>query len=315
MQKLLLLIITLFALLQMATAQGTIFGKITDDEGAGLNLATVAVYRSADTSLVAYRLSDNAGAFKVSGIPVNIHCYMVISFTGFEVLRRDLLLKNGETLDLGTIKLLPSAKDLDEVLVTAERPPVVIRKDTVEFNANAFKTLPNAVVEDLLKKLPGVQVDKNGNITVAGKPVNKIMVDGKSFFGSDPKMASRNLPAHTIDKIQVTDDMDELNARGDDNRSQVGKVINLTFKKGYKKGLFGKAYAGAGTESRYEAGMIANVFRDTLQVSLLGYGNNLNRTGFTGSDLMQTGGLSRSSSVSGSQSMSCLLYTSPSPRD
>ncbi|MCH5689908.1 hypothetical protein LWM68_40175 [Niabella sp. W65] len=196
-------------------------------------------------------------------------------------------------IDLGVITLHPAATQLDEVLVIAERPPMVIRRDTVEFNANAFKTLPNAMVEDLLKKLPGVQVDKQGNIMVNGKRVNRILVDGKNFFGSDPKMASRNLPSNVIDKIQVTDDKDELLERGDDNLNNVGKVINLTFKKGVKKGLFGKAYGGGGSGingGRYEGGAIANMFRDTLQVSLLGYTNNLNRPGFGWSDLMQTGG-------------------------
>ena len=105
------------------------------------------------------------------------------------------------------------------------------------------------------------------------------MVDGKSFFGDDPKMASRNLPSNVIDKIQVTDDKEEMLRNGDDNPNNVGKVINLTFKKGVKKGLFGKAYAGGGTHDRYEAEAIENIFRDTLQASILAYSNNLNRPG------------------------------------
>ncbi|RYD75802.1 MAG: TonB-dependent receptor, partial [Sphingobacteriales bacterium] len=182
--------------------------------------------------------------------------------------------------------------------------PMTVRKDTIEFNAAAFKTLPNALVEDLLKKLPGVQVDKEGNITVNGKPVNRIMVDGKTFFGDDPKMATRNLPSNVIDKIQVTDDKEEMLRNGDDNANNVGKVINLTFKKGVKKGLFGKAFAGAGTDGRFEGGAIANTFRDTLQVSVLGYTNNLNRPGFSFSELMQTGGIQRNSDVQNSRSVS-----------
>ena len=295
-------------------AQGSITGTLVDKAAnTPLNLATVAVYQSADTSLVGYRLSDNKGQFLLNNLPLNISLRMIISHAGYETYRREFLLTPTENaLQLDSVLLETSAHDLDDVVVVAERPPILVRNDTVEFNANAFKTLPNAVVEDLLKKLPGVAVDREGNITVSGKPVNRILVDGKSFFGSDPKMASRNLPAQTIDKIQVMDDMDELNARGDDDRTQVGKVINLSFKPGYKKGMFGKAYAGAGTQGVYEAGAIANLFRDTLQMSLMGYTNNLNRPGFTISDLMQTGGISRSSALGGSRSTSMSMGSSGS---
>ncbi|ULT44011.1 carboxypeptidase-like regulatory domain-containing protein [Niabella defluvii] len=259
-----------------------------------LYMATVTVFQAQDTSLVTYRLSAEDGSFKLPGLAPNKPYRILVSFSGYAVHRQPFQLKTDSLdIDLGVITLHPAATQLDEVLVIAERPPMVIRRDTVEFNANAFKTLPNAMVEDLLKKLPGVQVDKQGNIMVNGKRVNRILVDGKNFFGSDPKMASRNLPSNVIDKIQVTDDKDELLERGDDNLNNVGKVINLTFKKGVKKGLFGKAYGGGGSGingGRYEGGAIANMFRDTLQVSLLGYTNNLNRPGFGWSDLMQTGG-------------------------
>ncbi len=215
-----------------------------------------------------------------------------------------MLTDQDNSVNLDTVWMTPNSTSLDEVLVFAERPPMTIRRDTIEFNAAAFKTLPNALVEDLLKKLPGVQVDKDGNIMVNGKPVNRIMVDGKAFFGDDPKMATRNLPSNVIDKIQVTDDKEEMLQNGDDNPNNVGKVINLTFKKGVKKGLFGKAYAGGGTEGRFEAGAIANTFRDTLQVSVLGYSNNLNRPGFSFSELMQTGGIKRNGDVNNSRNVS-----------
>lgn len=281
-------------------AQGTIKGKLTDSASkAPIGLATVTVFKAADTTIITYRLSNPDGEFKVPGLPFNINCRVVITVSGYAAFRREFILKAGEeTLDLGNIPLTTSAASLDEVIVFAERPPVIIKKDTVEFNAAAFKTLPNALVEDLLKKLPGVQVDKEGNIVVNGRPVNKITVDGKSFFGDDPKMATRNLPANVIDKIQVTDDKEEMIRNGDDNLNNVGKVVNITLKKGVKKGWFGKLYAGGGTGDLYEAGAIANIYRDTLQVSLLGYMNNLNRPGFSYTELMQAGGMERSRSNS-----------------
>lgn len=287
-------------------SQGTIMGKITDSSTSKpLGLATITVFKATDTVLITYRLSSPDGDFKVPSLPLNLECRVVISFSGYSVYRHEFMLTDEKpSLDLGTISMNPDAKSLDEVLLISERPPVIIKKDTIEFNASAFKTLPNALVEDLLKKLPGVQVDRDGNILVNGKPVNRILVDGKTFFGDDPKMATRNLPANVIDKVQVTDDKEEMMRNGDDNLNNVGKVINITLKKGVKKGWFGKLYAGGGTDNRYEAGGIANVYRDTLQVSVLGYMNNLNKAGFSYTELMQTGGFERNRSNTSSNSIS-----------
>ncbi len=238
-------------------------------------------------------------------MPVDRPLRFLVTYSGYEAYRRDFTIRAANPdLNFDTVRLIPTNKQLDEVVVMSERPPVTIKNDTIEFNANSFKTLPNALVEDLLKKLPGVRVDKDGNITVNGKPVNRMLVDGKNFFGSDPKMASRNLPANIIDKVQVVDDKEELLRSGDNNVNNVGKVVNITLKKGVKKGMFGKVYAGGGTDDRYEAGAIANIFRDTLQVSLLGYSNSLNKPGFGFSELMQSGGLERSNSNLNSRSTS-----------
>lgn len=306
MRKIFLLTAVLCCLTGLAFAQGTLKGRIIDSTNKQpLSLATVTVFKAADTAIITYRLSDPEGNFKVPGIPFDLNCRVVISFSGFSIFRKEFTISAGEaTTDIGNVYMLPDAKSLDEVLVIAERPPVVVKKDTIEFNASAFKTLPNALVEDLLKKLPGVQVDRDGNIAVNGKPVNRILVDGKVFFGDDPKMATRNLPANVIDKVQVTDDKEELMRNGDDNINNVGKVVNITLKKGVKKGWFGKLYGGLGTNELYEAGGIANIYRDTLQISVLGYINNMNKAGFSFTELMQAGGMERSRSNSNSSSTS-----------
>src|SRR6187397_2521548 len=267
MKKTFLLVITAFFLYSLSWAQGTLKGKITDSATAKpLGFATVTVFKASDTAIITYRLSTPDGDFKVPGIPLDMNCRVVISYSGYSIFRKEFTITAPQaTLDIGLIKLTTDAKTLDEILVYAERPPVIMKKDTIEFNASAFKTLPNALVEDLLKKLPGVMVDRDGNITVNGKPVNRILVDGKTFFGDDPKMATRNLPANVIDKVQVVDDKEEMLRNGDDNPNNVGKVVNITLKKGVKKGWFGKAYAGAGSDSRFETGAIANIYRDTLQ--------------------------------------------------
>jgi len=306
MKKTFMCLLLLCGLYSTAAAQGTIKGKLVDSVSkTPVGLATVTVFKAVDTAIITYRLSTPDGEFKVPGIPFGLACRVVVSFSGLGSYRKEFTINSNEpVVDLGTFNMAPVSKSMEEVIIFAERPPVMIKKDTVEFNASAFKTLPNALVEDLLKKLPGVQVDKEGNIVVNGKPVNRILVDGKTFFGDDPKMATRNLPANVIDKVQVTDDKEEMLRNGDDNPNNVGKVVNITLKKGVKKGWFGKLYAGGGTTERYELGGIANIYRDTLQISVLGYLNNLNKPGFSYTELMQAGGLQRNRANSNSSSTS-----------
>jgi len=301
------LLFVCLAICTAALSQATLKGKLMDSTAkTPLGLATVTVFKASDTAIITYRLSSPEGDFKIPGLPFDVNCRAVVSYSGYSGYRKEFKVKSDQpVLDLGNIYMSPVSAAMAEVVIYAERPPIVIKKDTVEFNASAFKTLPNALVEDLLKKLPGVQVDKDGNIMVNGKPVNRILVDGKSFFGDDPKMATRNLPSQVIDKVQVTDDKEEMLRNGDDNANNVGKVINLTLKKGIKKSMFGKAYAGGGggpQGGRYEIGAIANIFRDTLQVSVMGYSNNLNRPGFSVTDMRQTMGINRSIETMGGNS-------------
>lgn len=306
MRKSLLSIALAIAAVSLYAQTGSISGTVKDSTlKKTYSLATVTVFAASDTSIITYRLSDETGQFKIPGLPLNKALRFIVSYSGYASYRKEFQLTNvNSQLRFDSIVLKPLGKNMDEVVIVAERPPVIIKKDTIEFNASAFKTLPNALVEDLLKKLPGVQVDGEGNITVNGKAVNRILVDGKSFFGDDPKMASRNLPANVIDKVQVTDDKDQQLMSGSLNSNDVGKVVNITLKKSIKKGWFGKIYGGGGTEETYEAGAIANIYRDTLQLSVLAYANNLNKPGFNTSELLQTGGLSRNQSNGAAGSIS-----------
>ncbi len=302
-----ILLTGLFSFHKKAVSQGgQLSGKVTDSsQQKPLSLATVSVFKTNDTSLVTYRMTNDEGVFRISGLPLGESLKVIVSYEGYRPWFAYFTLQPGiEALDLKTILLEVTSQRLEDVIVWAERPPVIIRKDTIEFNANSFKTLPNALVEDLLKKLPGIQIDGSGRIIVNGKLVNKILVDGKSFFGNDPKIATKNLPANIIDKVQVVDDEDEMLQYGKENLHKVGKVINLTFKKDVKKGWFGKMYAGSGSNQLYEYGALINHFRDTFQLSLLGYANNLNRPGFSFSDVMQLGGFNRSNLSTNSRSTS-----------
>ena len=170
---------------------------------------------------------------------------------------------------------------LGEVTVVSERAPVTIKSDTLEFNAGSFNTRQDANLEEVMKKLPGVEVDAQGNITVNGKPVSRILVNGKEFFGNDPKIATKNLPKEIIDKIQVVDTKtrtEEFTGKAGDPDN---KTINVTIKKDKNKGYFARATAGGGTDERYELSGIGNYFKDDLRVSVLASSNNINSSGFS----------------------------------
>lgn len=272
--------------------EGVLADSVTRDP---LVFSTVTVFNAADTALISYKLSDLKGRFKVTGLPLNQSMRVLVSFSGYKVLRKNFTLTDvAPSLSMDSIFLARDTSSLDEVIVYSERPPVLYRKDTIEFNASSFKYLPNALVEDLLKKFPGIEISKDGSILVNGQPVNKILVDGREFFGADIRIATRNLPANIIEKVQVFDDREQLLRGGAMSPEEAGKVINLKLKKYVKKGWFGKAYAGAGQHQRFENGAMLNLFRDTLQASLLYYGNNLSRPAFNSSDFMTIGGFARS---------------------
>jgi len=168
--------------------------------------------------------------------------------------------------------------------------PIEITKDTISYNADAFKTQPNANVEDLLKKLPGIEVANDGTIKAQGEDVNKVLVDGKEFFGSDPKIATRNLPAKGVKKVKVYDkqsDMAEFTGVDDGERE---KTIDLQMREEFKQGLFGTAEAGYGSDSKYNAKSSINRFTKTSQLSFLSQLNNINEQGFSFRDMMNFSG-------------------------
>lgn len=275
-----------------AQNHASIKGRVIDSlDGKPLELSTVAAVDVKDTSLIAYTLSKKTGEFELSSLPAGKKLKLIISFTSHKSFVKVFNFQKNEAVDLGSVSL--SNKMLAEVVVRAERVPITVKKDTIEFSAEAFKTRPNAVVEELLKKLPGVQVNGDGSITVNGKGVSKVLIDGKQFFGSDLKIATKNLDAAIVALIQVYDDR-ENDPDHLISDTKVQKVINLKLKRAIKRSMFGKVFGGAGTRDRYESGGLFNLFRDTLQVSIIGLSNNLNRTAFSNDELYSQGGFNRS---------------------
>ena len=296
MKKILLALVLVLCAELLFAQKGTVTGTLVDsiNNKTTLNYATVSVFKGTDTILTTYKLSDDKGVFKVSNLDLGVKYRLVINAWMYNVLRKEIMLTAADpNLNLGNLLLAEKRNNLNEVVILSERPPIVVRKDTIEFNAESFKTLPSAVVEDLLKKLPGVAVAADGSIQVNGKSVSKILVDGKEFFGGDQQMATKNLPSNIIDKVMISDDPEAKRRDPDLLAGNTPQVINLKLKKAIKKGAFGKLYAGIGFNDLYETGGIMNFFRDTTQVSVLAYSNNINKPGFSIGDISRIGGFSR----------------------
>ena len=256
-------------------------GKVVDVEQIPLESATIYIEKAKDSTLVEYTISDVDGNFSVEGSTDANFINIFVSFTGFNTYQKQISLQENSNIDLGEVMMKFSTNSLEEVLVKGNRAPVTIKKDTLEFNAASFKTQPDANVEDVLKQLPGVNVDNNGKITVNGKEVSRILVNGKEFFGDDPKIATKNLPKEIIDKIQVVDTKTKSEEFTGEEGDSENKTINLTVKEDKNKGYFSRLTAGGGTDERYELSGIANYFKDELRLSILGSSNNINSSGFT----------------------------------
>ena len=285
MSRYLLLPIFLFLSIASIAQKGILKGTLIDSVGKqSLKDASITVLDGQDSTLVAFGLSQNDGSFQLKNI--SLGKYIVkISFEGYKTVRRRLTVSSDKLItDLGNIYMKVKTKELDEVVVTAA--PIVIKKDTIEYNASSFKTKPNSVVEDLLKKLPGVEVSKTGTVTAQGETVQRILVDGKRFFGDDPKMATRNLPPDIVDKIQVYDAMSDQSAFSGFDDGTRTKTINITTKKDKRVGVFGKAFVGAGDDGRYEGSVTLNKFKNNQQLSFVSEANDVNKQAFSVQDFL-----------------------------
>ncbi len=275
----------------MLTAQnnGTIKGLVVDATKQPLEKATIAIVSVTDSLVVSYTLTDDDGRFNLIRIPTARQLKVHITHVSSSPYSREFNLKPNETLTLDTVVM--AGVNLDEVVVT-QVAPIRLIGDTLEFKADYFKTRPNANVEELLQLLPGLQVNVDGSIYYQGRPVSGVRVNNKDFFSQDLTIATRNLDASLIDAVQVVKD------KGDSKReilddTELPIILNLKTKKEFVKADFGKFYGSGGTRDRYESGALVNTFRDTLQISFIGYANNLSRQGFDYSELSQYGGLNR----------------------
>jgi hypothetical protein len=275
-------------------------GTVKEASGTTVPGVTVVLLSLPDSTLESFAMTDSLGRFRLKKAASGKYT-LKVSYIGHQSYTRDIELKSSDgDLELGDVQLKPKNVQLKEVSVEADHIPVKIKNDTIEYNARAFKTQPNAVVEDLLKKLPGVEVEKDGTIKAQGKTVNRVLVDGKEFFGDDPAVATKNLPADAVNAVQVFDKKSEMAEFTGIDDGVRDKTINLKLKDEKKQGVFGSVAAGYGTQNRWESKASAHSFKKKMQVSGLAASNNVNQQPFSVMDyvnfmggfknLMQGGG-------------------------
>jgi hypothetical protein len=262
-------------------------GKITDasNNHEPVEAASIELLRRKDSAYVAGAISDRDGVFVLPNLSAGRYI-LKATFIGYlPVTRRVRLDGSKSAVDLGRIGITASDIFLAETVVEGKKPEVTVKDDTVEYDAASYKTPENAVVEDLLKKLPGVEVDKDGKITVNGKEVKKFKVDGKDFFSDDPQVTSKNLPADIVDKLQVIDEKSDMaRITGFDDGEEM-TVINLTIREGMKKGTMGNALLGLGADigdsddRRYQGAVFLNSMQNETRYTLILGRNNNNNMG------------------------------------
>lgn len=276
------LIFVLAVIAQAALAQKfSVKGIVVDEESNGLPSATVVLQNASDSVMVNFSVTSIDGEFELKGI--NPGDYRLnITFTGYSPSVHTIKApESGNVVDLGIIKMEPMSAMLTEIVIMGESIPVRIKGDTIEFNASSFKTSANANVEELLKQLPGVEVSPDGTVTAQGETVQQVLVNGREFFGRDPKMATRGLPADAVEKIQVFDKRSDQAVFSGIDDGQRQKTINLEIKKDALKGTFGNVEAGSNGDDRHTGRLSINRFRDTRMISLQGSGNNVNQQSFS----------------------------------
>lgn len=263
-------------------AQVEVRGSIIEEGNKEpIEQATIRLLSVKDSALISGVVSGRNGRFSLKDVKSGDYL-LAVTFIGFDPIYQPLKI-TGQTnpVNIGRLEMSDGAIMLGEATITAKAVEVTVRNDTVEYNADSYKVTEGSMLEDLLKKMPGVEIDSEGKVTVNGKEIKKIMVDGKEFFSDDPKVASRNLPARMVDKVQVLDRKSDMTMMTGFDDGEEEAVINLTVKPGMKQGWFGNAFAGYGSKDRYEGNFMVNRFINNDQFTIMGGLNNTNSMGFS----------------------------------
>jgi len=282
---LLLCLVALFPTVLMAQKttggiKGTIYDSIND---YALQSASISVYKQSDSSIVEFQLSNTSGEFDIKNLPPKVPLYMVVSHTGYRPLVKNLLLDSLNLItDFKKLFLFQKAEnEMDEVVVKAVQP-IRMNGDTLEINPDAFKLDSNAVVEDMLMRVPGLTVWGDGTITMNGRKLEKVYVDGKPFFGGAAQTATQNLPKNAIEKIQLYQEKDLSKVQQSEEKTDSLYAMNIKLKADKKKGMFGKIGAGYGTDDRYTGDGVMQFYNKRTQAGIAAGINNINKEEGTG---------------------------------
>lgn len=276
-----------------AQNRGTLTAVLSDaSTHEAVGFATVSVTKTGEQKPFKYALSTSEGKASIERLPAGKYTFKA-ELMGYKTYTKEIEVKGN--LDLGEVKMEQDKEVLDAANVSAVGNPIVIKKDTIEYNASSFKTTDNDMLEDLLKKLPGVEVSEDGTVTANGQTISKITIDGKTFFLDDPQLASKNLPAKMIEKVKVVQKKSEQAEFSGIDDGNEETVIDLGVRKGMMNGLLGNVSLGGGHDIldnsrssiadntgdwRYQGGAFVGKFTTKSQVSLILNGNNTNNRGF-----------------------------------
>lgn len=278
MKKVLFLLVTLFFnYAAYSQTSRDISGVVKDSTGTSIIAATVKYVVGKDTS---FTRTDLDGKFTLRGVKSSEFLLTVTSL-GYQTFNRRYLYKDAETpIELEAITLRAQNRMLNEVVISGT-PGVTIKEDTIVYRASDYPVRENSLAEDLLKRVPGIEVDKDGNVSAQGKQVTRVRINGKDFFGGDVKTATQQLPADLLESVQVIDDYgDQANLTGVRN-GDPEKILNFTIRADKNKGYFARATAGGGDKDRYQASLTANTYNNTEQFSFIGNLNNTNSNVFS----------------------------------
>lgn len=270
----------------MAAQKTIVRGVVQDETAHSLPFAGVLLLQ--DSTLVSTFQTEEDGAFNLSTATTDSIFILKITYVGYENFEQKLVFNtfSSDTLNIGAIKMTPLSIRLAEAVVSAQRNPVEIRGDTLAFAASAFKTQPNALAEDLLKKMPSIEIERDGSIKAKGEEVKQILVNGKPFFGKDPRLALQSFPADAIETVEVYEKKsDQAEFSGIDNGDRE-MTINIIIKPNFNRRTTGKAAAGIGSDGRYTSRLSFNKFDESKKITVLGAANNINKAGFSSEDFL-----------------------------
>ena len=310
MRKVILsLIVVLAGLVVKGQVKGTLVDSASKKPIENAVIALVVKSNPTDTS---YTFTDDKGVFRFDVVPSSPFSVIIRHLSYWPKAKYVAVNKAEKTIDVGSFSLAQDAKLLSEVVV--EAPAIVVKEDTIEYNASSFRVQEGAVVEDLIKKMPGIQVDKDGNVTAQGKAVTRVKVNGKDFFGGDVKTATKELPANIVDKIQIIDDYGDQATVSGIKDGDPDKVMNIQIKKDKNKGFFGRVTGGYGTDDRYQSSLNGNYFNNNTQISVIANSNNTNTSLFNfggggnrGATSMMRSGMSAMSDMGGMGAMNNVM--------